>query len=103
MDFGIVCSKYLFGSKPIKNINMKWIFNDIDHDLTCAGVLLRDHGSDAVKELVVEVGEALEADPDVAGDNVYTELTFCNIKEMVEKLELDEDLIDVVTDKVFVN
>ena len=82
---------------------MKWIFNDIDHDLTCAGVLLRDHGSDAVKELVVEVGEALEADPDVAGDNVYTELTFCNIKEMVEKLELDEDLIDVVTDKVFVN
>ena len=59
---------------------MKLSFNDIDHDLTCAGVLLRDHGSDAVKELVADVGEALEADPDVAGDNVYTELTFCNIK-----------------------
>ena len=81
---------------------MKLSFNDIDHDLTCAGVLLRDHGSDAVKELVVEVGGALEADPDVAGDNVYIELTFCNIKGIVEKLELDKDLIDVVTDKVFV-
>ena len=76
--FGIVCSKFLFGSKPIKNINMKLSFNDIDHDLTCAGVLLRDHGSDAVQDLDVEVRGALEANPDVAGDNVYTELTFCN-------------------------
>ena len=75
--------------------------NDIDHDLTCAGVLLRDHGSDAVKELVVEVRGALEANPDVAGDNVYTELTFCNTKEMVEKLELEEDLIDMVTEMSF--
>ena len=55
-------------------------FNNIDHGLTCAGVLLRDHGSDAVKELVVEIRGALEANPDVAGDNVYTGITFCNTK-----------------------
>ena len=53
-------------------------FNNIDHGLTCAGVLLRDHGSDAVQDLEVEVRGALEANPDVARDNVYTELTFCN-------------------------
>ena len=44
-----------------------------DQALTCAGDLLRDHGSDAVQvvlgvEDVLEVGDRLEADPDSAGD-----------------------------------
>ena len=44
-----------------------------DQALTCAGVLLRDHGSDAVQvvlgvEDVLEVRDRLEADPDSAGD-----------------------------------
>ena len=66
-----------------------------DRVLTCAGVLLRNHGSDAVQvvldvEDVLEVGDELEADPDGAGDKSVNQASL-SVKERHGSLNLTKN------------
>ena len=59
--------------------------------LTCAGLLVSIHGSDAVEDGLVVLGDALEVDPDNAGVNVGQPSSPLEQKHKFSKLELDGD------------